>query len=397
MVVSSLRGVDSAGAATIGNKDFETEIIKMVGNPYDLLDHPRYDNTVRVYNKLAVLGHCRKATQGGVSRLTAHPFESEHITFTHNGTLNNWRTAWKSGGVEGSYQSDSQKMADAVAAMGIKETIEETNGAYALVWFDSLRGSLNFLRNDQRELWYAISEDGKKLYWASEWRMLMLVLDRLGVSLWKNEEKDSTRFHKLPVDLHVEWMFKDKKVVINEQTVLEGGTSVKTHRPFTVLTGNYGMHGNQFDPWSKTETDGLDDEIPTMGNPPSPNQSVILRDTIPKANESSSTKNTTIDSPKKDKTSSTGSPRKSTQLSLVSNKSASSTGSKGSGDETTLEGFNGELLDEKGFMEETDGKCTFCDTDVSFEEARKGAIHSWVDRARFLCNHCTGARKIVGC
>lgn len=394
MVVSSLRGVDSAGASTIRAKDYESETIKLVGTPYDLLDHPKYDNVVRVFDKVAVLGHVRKATQGGISRLVAHPFESEHIVFTHNGTLNNWRSAWKSGGVEGNYSSDSQKMADAVAAMGIKETVEETVGAYALVWADKNRQSLNMLRNSQRELWYAMTEDGSKLYYASEWRMLMLILDRCDKNLWKNEEKEGVRFHKLPVNLHVEWEFKGKRVQIREQTIIEGGTSVTTHIPFT---GSY--HNRQathlesrFDPFTGEETE-LDDEIPTMGTPPSASQIVIPPATTQKANESSNTKNTTTASAKADKPSSDDSRRKSTPLSLVSNRSGNSTGSKASGDE--IEGYNGELLDEKGFMEETNGKCTFCDTDLSFKEAKSGGIHSWVDRGRFLCNHCTGTRNAV--
>lgn len=241
MIISALRGMDSAGVASIANKTQEAVVMKTVGNPYDLIMHPKYDSVRKGYGVKALIGHVRKATQGGISKMTAHPFHSEHIVMTHNGTLTNWRQAWKEAGVVGDYLSDSQKITDAVATMGIKDAIAETEGAYCLIWFDQKTDSLNFLRNNQRTLWYAMSENGKTLYWASEWRMLQLVLDRNDIKLWHNEEKGNARFHPLPEDMHVEWDLGNGAasdfVVIRTHDDLKGGTAVKTYVP---LAGNYG-------------------------------------------------------------------------------------------------------------------------------------------------------------
>lgn len=413
MVVASLRGIDSSGVAAINEKNHEAAILKMVGTPYELQSHPKYDQTARYYSCSALIGHVRKATQGGISRLTAHPFHTDHIVMTHNGTLTGWRSAWKS--VEGNYMSDSQKLTDAVAALGIRDTIAETEGAYALVWYDQERQSLNFLRNKERDLWYAMSEKGDVVYWASEWRMLQLVLDRLGIDLWR-EDKTNARFHSLPVNSHVEWSLggngNGKSVTIRNEDELIGGTSVKTHVP---LTGNYGYQGgrrwengqwssgsvfqnqDQWDglldhelevPLTVTKIDAKDKNLPVLSPP----------GTTVQDSGSQSTPSSTIplaDPPK------TPSKTRRPSLTLVpSNKKSTSEKSKPSGTETKdglIEGFAGEILDEKGYMEASHGKCAFCDTDVSYKEAQSGHIEDWVARDRFICIHCTGERAVVCC
>lgn len=415
MVVSSLRGQDSTGIAAVSEKD-EVEVLKMVGPPTDLLMHPKYDAVSRCYDKKALIGHVRKATQGGISRITAHPFEADHITMTHNGTLENWRSAYRSGGIEGSYQSDSQKLADAIAAMGIREAIEETRGAYALVWWDARRKSLNFLRNNQRPLWYAMNEKGDVLYWASEWKMLALVLDRNGVELWKNTDDGGTRFHPLPEDSHVEWDLGRERgkpnfgsITIVDEVVIEGGKNVKTHVPFT---GSYHRQATIWDRDSRTfvETEKL--PLTKTGNYPfgsnttplvdTNNNPLLLTppDTIETESESPSTPSSTTNSQKK-VSEKRGSRRSSTLTLVASNKKDTSDASKQSGVGTEanplIEGYGGEYLDEKQYMARTDGKCTFCEADISFKEAENGHIVEFVDRDRFVCVHCHGARQAASC
>jgi hypothetical protein len=77
-----------------------------------------------------------------------------------------------------------------------------TEGAWALSWIDTSDNSLNFVRNAHRPLWYAYTEDFKKLFWASEWPMIDAAtkLSLTGYKLF--HDKDSYRFWEMEEDKH---------------------------------------------------------------------------------------------------------------------------------------------------------------------------------------------------
>ena len=175
LVVDALRGTDSTGIAAI-NAQFDVKIAKQVGNPYELFDTKSYDKALKGLNRV-LIGHNRYSTMGVSNRANAHPFQFDHITGAHNGTLKN---KWEL--LDGKdFDVDSQALYNHIAKEGIRRAITKADGAWALTWWDANEKTLNFLRNQERPLWMLRSNDGKTLFWASELWMMEGILDRSGV------------------------------------------------------------------------------------------------------------------------------------------------------------------------------------------------------------------------
>lgn len=175
LIVDSLRGTDSTGVAAI-SRYLQPIVAKSVGNPFELFDRKSFDTAMRSINR-ALIGHNRFSTVGNSTVNNAHPFEFETIIGAHNGTLTN-KWAFDEGN---SFDVDSQALFNHIDKKGLRDAINIAKGAYALVWWDKMKESINFLRNSERTLWMTRSDDGKVIYWASELGMLELVLDRNGV------------------------------------------------------------------------------------------------------------------------------------------------------------------------------------------------------------------------
>jgi len=67
----------------------------------------------------------------------------------------------------------------------IESVWEKADGAMALVWWDKTAHKLNIIRNKQRPMQFAYSEDGKILMYASESWMLLVAAMRQGIKLQK--------------------------------------------------------------------------------------------------------------------------------------------------------------------------------------------------------------------
>jgi len=129
------------------------------------------------------VGHNRWATQGASDDVNnAHPFIAGPITLVHNGTLLGWDgliTPMTKCGADGQGVAvDSEAIAWNLAQHGVKEVVEALNGAFALIWHDDRDNTINFVRNDERPLWFAKAKNGHDLYFASERLMLLWILDR---------------------------------------------------------------------------------------------------------------------------------------------------------------------------------------------------------------------------
>ena len=55
-------------------------------------------------------------------------------------------------------------------------------------------------------------------------------------------------------------------------------------------------------------------------------------------------------------------------------------------------GYNGNPLDKASF-DKTDCKCSFCQRDVDFDDARKDGIAMWLDATSFVCSTCTAPAR----
>jgi hypothetical protein len=179
LVLDSLRGEDSTGVAGVRRSTGDVVIAKAVGHPFELFEQNSYDKIIHGINRV-MMGHNRYATQGGVNKKNAHPFEFDTLVGAHNGTLCD---KWKLDDAK-EFKVDSENLYYHIDKFGLQDAINKLGGAgnaWALVWWDKLESTLNFLRNDQRPFYICRSEDGKTLFWASEKWMLEVALDRHGV------------------------------------------------------------------------------------------------------------------------------------------------------------------------------------------------------------------------
>ena len=147
-------------------------VSKAVGTPYDLFPLKLTERIFAANNRL-LIGHNRYATQGGVTKKNAHPFEFDHVVGVHNGTLKA-----RYGLKHNNYAVDSEQLYANIDEDGEKVVIPKVEGAYALVWYDKENEQLKVIRNKERPLHYAFSACGKKVFFASEAWMLGVALNR---------------------------------------------------------------------------------------------------------------------------------------------------------------------------------------------------------------------------
>ena len=174
LVFDTVRGEDSTGIASV-NPDGDVLVAKCVGTPFDLLPRKTASNIFSRANRV-LIGHNRYATQGAVNNSNAHPFEFDKVVGVHNGTLKS-RYQLKFN----NYAVDSEQLYANIDEDGIRTVIPKVDGAYALVYYNIEDETLHFIRNSERPLFYAFTEDEKRVFWASEAWMLSAALGREGV------------------------------------------------------------------------------------------------------------------------------------------------------------------------------------------------------------------------
>jgi len=166
------RGMDSTGLAGIRHANQTALISKIASHPIDLFDSKKFDKTLTASACSAFIGHNRAATKGNVTTVNAHPYEFDHIVGAHNGTLSVASHIALENALGETFEVDSQAIFAHIARFGIHETVPLLQGAWALVWYDGVLNTLNFLRNKERSFWYASTVDNRKILWASEWPMI---------------------------------------------------------------------------------------------------------------------------------------------------------------------------------------------------------------------------------
>lgn len=170
--VDSLRGRDSTGIAVVAANN-DVDVLKAVGDAYVLTEMRKFDTLANKKRK-AIIGHNRFSTVGASTRRNAHPFEFDTLVGVHNGTL------------EGKYrlddgnnfQVDSEALYNHIDKNGLKDALSKIGGAWALVWWDKVEQTINFLRNKERPLYLSYGDDAKSVFWASEDWMLDGILSR---------------------------------------------------------------------------------------------------------------------------------------------------------------------------------------------------------------------------
>lgn len=197
LYVDALRGWDSTGIAYKGLKDDDkTWVFKKAIEAGDFLRSRRANAILQDLDDYRfVIGHNRWATVGKVNDDTAHPYQHGDITLAHNGTLK------FNSGITELFDTDSEDICYNIAFEGgAAEVLPKLNGAYALVWHDAGKNTINFARNKEREFHYAIADDFKSVYWASEKKLLDYVL-------WRADIKHQG-CAELPVGKWFEWVLE---------------------------------------------------------------------------------------------------------------------------------------------------------------------------------------------
>lgn len=175
LYISAFRGRDATGLALVNGIRTRPSVHKKAMPSSDFLD---LRSTAKVLDDVdrcqAVLGHTRSSTRGWISDENAHPFQSEHITLIHNGTIPNYKMLQ----AKCDSDVDSAHVCVAIAEKGATEVLERISGEYAFIWHNALEGTVNVARNGHRPLFWAFVPDWEGYVFASEQEFLGLVCGR---------------------------------------------------------------------------------------------------------------------------------------------------------------------------------------------------------------------------
>lgn len=159
-----MRGSDSTGVFCVENNG-DVHIAKDALNGPAFIDKREAEDvfTTALTSGLFLVGHNRAATRGAVVDRNAHPFWVDNrIVLVQNGT---WVGDHK-------HVKDTEVDTEAVAHIiageeDVQKALKQINAAYALVWYDVKKQALHMIRNKERPLWIARTEDDG-LVFASE-------------------------------------------------------------------------------------------------------------------------------------------------------------------------------------------------------------------------------------
>jgi hypothetical protein len=234
--LDALRGKHSTGVA-VAKKHGAVELYKEVGPPdylYKSFPDKFTHGRLALHDTFMVMGHNRWATQGKINAETAHPFNFNKIVGAHNGTVNIYSLRDLDGYKE--YDIDSQIIYKHLDENPIQEVWDAADGALALTWYDKEEKILNFARNKERPLLYAITPDKSTIIWGSEDWFIWFACGRNNIKLGEDavtEVEENTHYKikmvegKVEVDKIKLTPFKRKPVTVKTSTWTGGtGSSV---------------------------------------------------------------------------------------------------------------------------------------------------------------------------
>ena len=199
MAMNWFRGKHSTGLAAV-RPSGDVKIAKAAVDPFSLFEFPKFKEALNGNQSCVFLGHSRAATKGAINNYNAHPWQFDHIVGAHNGTLQDGSQDALEKEVGEKFPVDSMAIIASIAKVGIAKTIKQMRGSWALSWIDLKEGSLNFIRNKERSLYFGTSDDNKLVFWASEWPMIVAGLDHGYRELAR--DKDGNRFFNFTPDFH---------------------------------------------------------------------------------------------------------------------------------------------------------------------------------------------------
>lgn len=154
LLVDMLRGMDATGMARVLHDKLKApaDVFKKGLNAVDYLQLKRADSMLDGLAEASIfIGHNRSSTRGSAyADRNAHPFQVDHITLVHNGTLNSYNGLSRRAPAE----VDSAYIAAAFADGEADEVLPRLEGSFTLVWHDARDGSFHIARNKDRPMWW---------------------------------------------------------------------------------------------------------------------------------------------------------------------------------------------------------------------------------------------------
>lgn len=232
--VGEIRGKSATGVAAVSKNGKQVTVVKraIAGTDFTYFEAEKLKQVYTTSNK-AIIGHNRAPTVGANSDKNAHPFQVEHVTGVHNGTIPD--VSLRDLPNSKYYGTDSEQLYNNIAEYGVEDTFQHLWGAWAMVWFDKDENKLFALRNNQRPLFYCYDKSLRKLWMASEKKMLDWILTREDFSS-KEIEIHQNKIYELPADQLFSWELGENKRVYACKPVEVKSGQTKPKKP-QVLAG----------------------------------------------------------------------------------------------------------------------------------------------------------------
>lgn len=221
LMLNVLRGEDSTGMFDIVPKQKKPVLWwKSEHHPLDFLKGTFNSNWLTRWDKtkpMCIALHTRAATQGKVIKANAHPFYHGNIVGMHNGTISKDFTNRKK------FDTDSEALYYNISKLGLADALEDirdADPAYALVFLDMEKRTVNFIRNNKRPLhycWYLGS-----LFWSSDSK-------HLEVAIADNGYKNPPTIFQFEPYVHYSINLEDKTPTFTKTPIEKAKEPVKTY------------------------------------------------------------------------------------------------------------------------------------------------------------------------
>lgn len=170
----------------------------------------RFDTATTIEGQIFNV-HVRRATLGGISPENTHPFEYGPYTFSHNGTILDYRALLRSGMPEPKGQTDSEHFfLRLINDYDPEDPVRSMRGVAAAILAGSVFSGLNFIFSDGIKL-YAYRLGIFELYWATRPGMAMVASEKLTGEEWHCVQQDVllTLDPEAPEEIHAERLLGD--------------------------------------------------------------------------------------------------------------------------------------------------------------------------------------------
>lgn len=184
-VAGQLRGPHGTGVMVVGPEYQVIGHSEPVTGAEFIRSEAANPTLMKIAGSRAAIGHNRFTTSGQNISDHCHPFQYDHIMGVHNGTIPSW--VLQRIDPQNTHPVDSARLYSAIgrAEDPIEVLTDVSDGAYALVWYNSKTRTVHMARNWERPLHVLQSMYG--VYFASERGMLEWVAGRNGLFSAKDQ------------------------------------------------------------------------------------------------------------------------------------------------------------------------------------------------------------------